>query len=149
MPIQKTARYRVLANLLDTSFGKSSLRNYPNHFVKLSMPAEGTVLVKAQMIVSVGSVNVFNELRKKYREELLETIKRKLEEVQKQYKAAIEAAENVQQPTVQKIEEAPPKTVRLVLDSKTLQEWLEDIRVSGYTTQKTCIFHIQCLAEVE
>mgnify|MGYP003353497941 CR=1 FL=1 len=45
MPIQQRARHRILAGLLDTSFGKSSERNYPNHFVKMSMPLEKTIQI--------------------------------------------------------------------------------------------------------
>lgn len=149
MPIQKHARYRLLANLLDTSFGKSSIKGYPNHYVKLSMPLEDTVLVKAQLIVTLGSNNMYHEMRKKYREELLETIKLRLEQVQKEYKQTVEARENLQEPTVQKHEEAPPKTVKLVLDSSTVQEWLEHVSMSSYTTAKTCIYHVQCLVKVE
>ena len=68
MPIQQRARYRVLTNLLDTSFGKTSERQYPNHFIKMTMPLENTIQVKAQIIVNLGgSNNVYNEMRKKYR----------------------------------------------------------------------------------
>ena len=53
MPIQQRARYRVLTNLLNTSFGKSSEKQYPNHFIKMTMPLENTIQIKAQILVNL------------------------------------------------------------------------------------------------
>ena len=149
MPIQQRARYRVLANLLDTSFGRSSEKQYPNHFIKMTMPLENTIQVKAQILVNLpGSNNVYNEMRVKYREELLEMIKKRLERIADEYKRSLEEKENAGNVTVQKYEEPAPKTVKLSVDNHSIQEWLEHVSMSAYRTNKTCIFHLQCVASV-
>ena len=148
MPIQQRARYRVLANLLDTSFGKTSERQYPNHFIKMTMPLENTIQIKAQIIINVGSPNVYNEMRVKYREELLEMIKKRLERIADEYKRSLEEKENAGNVTVQKYEEPAPKTVKLAVDSHSIQEWLEHVSMSAYRTNKTCIYHLHCIASV-
>ena len=148
MPIQQRARYRVLANLLDTSFGKNSEKQYPNHFIKMTMPLENTIQVKAQIIVNIGSPNVYNEMRVKYREELLEMIKKRLERIADEYKRSLEEKENAGNVTVQKYEEPAPKTVKLAVDNHSIQEWLEHVSMSAYRTNKTCIYHLHCIASV-
>lgn len=149
MPIQQRARYRVLTNLLDTSFGKTSERGYPNHYIKMTMPLENTIQVKAQIIVNLGSSNnVYNEMRKKYREELLEIIGKRLERIADEYKDAVEGKESLISYREQPYEAAPEKTVKLAIDSHSIQESLEYIGMSAYRTNKTCIFHLRCVASV-
>ena len=149
MPIQQRARYRLLTNLLDTSFGKTSERQYPNHFIKMTMPLENTIQVKAQIIVNLGgSTNVYNEMRKKYREELLEVIGKRLERIADEYKAAVEGKEGLLSYREQPYEAAPEKTVKLAVDSHSIQEWIEHVGMSAYRTNKTCIFHLNCVASV-
>ena len=149
MPIQQRARYRVLTNLLDTSFGKTSERQYPNHFIKMTMPLENTIQVKAQIIVNLGgSTNVYNEMRKKYREELLEVIGKRLERIADEYKGAVESKEGLLSYREQPYEAAPEKTVKLAVDSHSIQEWIEHVGMSAYRTNKTCIFHLNCVASV-
>lgn len=149
MPIQQRARYRVLTNLLDTSFGKTSERQYPNHFIKMTMPLENTIQVKAQIIVNLGgSTNVYNEMRKKYREELLEVIGKRLERIADEYKAAVEGKEGLLSYREQPYEAAPEKTVKLAVDSHSIQEWIEHVGMSAYRTNKTCIFHLNCVASI-
>lgn len=149
MPIQQRARYRVLASLIDTSFGKSSEKQYPNHFIKMTMPLENTVEIKGQILVNLGgSINAYNEMRPKYREELLEMIKKRLERVADEYKRALEMRENAGNVTEQKYEEEAPKTVKLALDSYSIREWIEHVSMSAYRTNKTCIYHLHCIASV-
>ena len=149
MPIQQRARYRLLTNLLDTSFGKTSERQYPNHFIKMTMPLENTIQVKAQIIVNLGgSTNVYNEMRKKYREELLEVIGKRLERIADEYKAAVEGKEGLLSYREQPYEAAPEKTVKLAVDSHSIQEWIEHVGMSAYRTNKTCIFHLNCVASI-
>jgi hypothetical protein len=149
MPIQQRARYRVLTNLLDTSFGKTSERQYPNHFIKMTMPLENTIQVKAQIIVNLGgSTNVYNEMRKKYREELLEVIGKRLERIADEYKVAVEGKEGLLSYREQPYEAAPEKTVKLSVDTHSIQEWIEHVGMSAYRTNKTCIFHLHCVASV-
>ena len=148
MPIQQRARYRVLANLLDTSFGKSSERQYPNHFIKMTMPLENTIQIKAQILVNLASNNVYNEMRVKYREELLEMIKKRLERIADEYKRSLEEKENAGNVTVQKYEEEAPKTVKLSVDNHSIQEWLEHVSMSAYRANKTCLYHLHCVASV-
>ena len=149
MPIQQRARYRMLTNLLDTSFGKTSERQYPNHFIKMTMPLENTIQVKAQIIVNLGgSTNVYNEMRKKYREELLEVIGKRLERIADEYKAAVESKEGLLSYREQPYEAAPEKTVKLAVDSHCIQEWIEHVGMSAYRTNKTCIFHLNCVASI-
>ena len=49
---------------------------------------------------------------------------------------------------VEKHEEPAPKTVKLSLDSSTIQEGIEHIGMSAYNTEKTCIFRLECLANI-
>ena len=151
MPIQQRARYRVLANLLDTSFGKSSERQYPNHFIKMTMPLENTIQVKAQILVNIGgSANAYIENRKRYREELLEMIGERLKRIADQYKTNVAAAtdENLLSYRKQPYEEAPEKTVKLSVDQHSIQEWLEHVSMSAYRNNKTCIYHLHCVVSV-
>jgi hypothetical protein len=151
MPIQQKARYRLLTNLLDTSFGKSSERQYPNHFIKMTMPLENTILVKSQILVNLGGTqNAYITMRPKFREELLEMIQKRLERISDEYKRAAEAAtdESMLSYRKQPYEEAPVKTVKLSVDNHTIQEWLEHVSMSAYRTNKTCIYHLHCLVTV-
>lgn len=151
MPIQQRARYRILSNLLDTSFGKSSEKQYPNHFIKMTMPLENTIQVKAQILVNLGgSINVYNDMRQRYREELLDMIKQRLERIADEYKRAVEAAtdENMLSYRKQPYEDMPEKTIKLSVDSHSIQEWLEHVSMSAYRSNKTCIYHLHCVASV-
>jgi dihydroorotate dehydrogenase len=148
MPIQQRARYRTLAGLLDTSFGHGSEKQYPNHFIKMTMPLENTVEIKAQILINLGSPNVYNEMRVKYREELLEMVKRRLERVADEYKRALEERENAGNVTEQKYEEPAPKTVKLSVDTHSIREWIEHVSMSAYRTNKTCLYHLHCIASV-
>jgi len=151
MPIQQRARYRLLTNLLDTSFGKSSERQYPNHFVKMTMPLENTIQVKAQILVNLGgSANAYIAIRPKLREELLEIIKQRLERISDEYKRAAEAAtdESMLSYRKQPYEEDPAKTVKLAVDSHSIQEWIEPISMSAYRNNKTNIYHLHCIVSV-
>ena len=151
MPIQQRARYRVLANLLDTSFGKTSERQYPNHFVKMTMPLENTIQVKAQILVNVGgSANAYIENRKRYREELLDIIGKRLERIADEYKRAVEAAtdETMLSYRKQPYEAPPEKSVKLSVDNHSIQEWLEHVSMSAYRNNKTCIYHLHCVVSV-
>ena len=148
MPIKQRARYRVLGSLLDTSFGKSSEKLYPNHFIKMTMPLENTIDIKAQILVNLASTNVYNEMRQKYREELLEMIGKRLERVAEEYKRAMEERENAGNVTKQQYEEPAPKTIKLTVDSHSIREWLEHVSMSSYRTNKTCLYHLHCVASV-
>lgn len=148
MPIQQRARHRILGSLLDTSFGRSSERLGQNHFVKMTMPLENTIEIKAQIIVNVPSPNFYNEMRAKYREELLDLVRSRLERVSDEYKLVLQGRENAGNVTVQKYEEATPKAVKLAVDTHSIQEWLEHISMSSYRTDKTCIYHLNCVASV-
>ena len=149
MPIQQRARYRALANLLNTSFGKSSEKQYPNHFIKMTMPLEDTIQIKAQILVNLpGSNNVYNEMRVKYREELLDMIKKRLERIAEEYKRCLEEKENAGNVTTQKYEEPAPNSIKLTVNNYSIQEWIEHVSMSAYRTNKTCIFHLHCIASV-
>lgn len=148
MPIQKRARYRTLAGLLDTSFGHSSEKQYPNHFIKMTMPLENTVDIKSQIIVNLASTNVYNEMRVRYREELLDLIGKRLGRISEEYKRALEERENAGNVSIQQYEEAAPKTVKLSVDSHSIREWIEHVSMSAYRTNKTCIYHLHCIASV-
>lgn len=151
MPIQQRARYRLLTNLLNTSFGKSSERAYPNHFVKMTMPLENTIQIKAQILVNLGgSANAYIESRKRFREELLEIIGKRLERITDEYKRAVEAAtdENLLSYRKQPNEAPPEKSVKLSVDNHSIQEWLEHVSMSAYRNNKTCIYHLHCVVSV-
>jgi dihydroorotate dehydrogenase len=148
MPIQQRARHRTLASLLDTSFGRSSEKQYPNHFIKMTMPLENTIEIKAQIIVNIASPNVYNEMRVKYREELLEMIKKRLERISEEYKRALEQKENAGNVTEQRYEEEAAKSVKLAVDNHSIREWLEHVSMSAYRTNKTCLYHLHCIASV-
>jgi hypothetical protein len=151
MPIQQKARYRLLTNLLDTSFGKSSERGYPNHFVKMTMPLENTIQVKAQILVNIGgSANAYIENRKRYREELLNIIRQRLERITEEYKIDALAATDDSLLTYRKQphEQPPEKTVKLSVENHSIQEWLENVSMSAYRNNKTCIYHLHCVVNV-
>jgi hypothetical protein len=115
----------------------------------MTMPLENTVQIKSQILINIGgSINIYNELRPKYREELLDLIGKRLERIADEYKKALEGKEDLISYREQPYEEAPEKTVKLTVDPHSLQEWLEDISVSAYRTNKTCIYHLNCTATV-
>ncbi len=151
MPIQKKARYRILTNLLDTSFGKSSENQYPNHFIKMTMPLENTIQVKSQILVNLGgSPNIYITMRPKFREELLEMIQKRLEKIAEEYKRNVEAAtdESLLSYRKQPYEAEPEKSVKLSVNNHSIQEWLEYVSMSAYRTNKTCIYHLNCIVDI-
>lgn len=149
MPIQQRARHRIISNLLNSTFGKSSEKSYPNHFIKLSMPLENTIQIRGQIIVRLGGINMYHEMRRKYREEILDIIKKHLERIAIEYKAEIEKKSNLLEPKVEKYEEAPAKTIKLSIEPSSIQESLEHISMSAYNTEKTCIYRLDCTANIE
>lgn len=152
MPIQQKARYRILAGLLDTSFGRASEKHpQSNHFLKMTMPLENTIECKAQIIVNMGdSTNMYVALRKKFREELLDLIKKRLEKVSEEYAEAVKQSNNKDLLSYRKQPHEKPaeKSVTLKVDNNTIQEWLEQVSMSAYRTNKTCIYHLNCLVTI-
>jgi hypothetical protein len=114
----------------------------------MTMPLENTVEIKAQILVNLASVNVYNEMRVKYREELLEMIGKRLERVAEEYKQALEERENAGNVTEQRYEEPAPKTVKLSVDKHSIREWIEHVSMSSYRSNKTCLYHLHCIANV-
>ena len=151
MPIQQRARYRILSSLLDTSFGKSSMKVYPNHFVKMTMPLEGTIQIKCQVIANVGgSENSYIELRKRMREELLKSVAVQLKSLTERYKQAVKDSsdESLLSYRKQPHEEPAQATIDLKLDQSSIQEWIEHVSMSAYRTNKTVLYHLHCVANV-
>jgi len=150
MPIQHKARYRILANLLQTSFGKSSLVKYPTHFLKMSLVNDSQIVVKYNTTITFGHQNVYLELRRKLREEANDIIKAHLEKIVEEYKEAIQSKDKLLEPRVQPYEAPPEKTISLKLQEHTVSENLEYVSKSIYNPdQQKAFYHIQCVVEVK
>jgi len=149
MTIKQTAKYRVLANVVQTTFGKSSEAKYATHFVNMTIPAENQILIRYQTIVNFGHQNVYLELRRKYKEEALEIVKKHIERVAEEYKKQVEDKQKLLEPKVEPYEEAAPKSISIKVLDSTIQESIENISMSIYNPVGTSYYRITCMAEVK
>ncbi len=148
MPIKETARYRVLASILQTSFGKSSQTKRSTHFVSMSMPDEARILVKYQSIVNFGHQNVQAELRHKYEAEAIDAIKEAIERVAVEYKQAVESRDDLLEPRAEPYESAPQKTIKIKVNSATIHDSFEGLTKSIYNPVGTSYYRLSCIAEI-
>lgn len=149
MPIQHRARYKILANIANnSSFGKSSNVKPVTHFMSMVVVNDSQIVVKYQTTVNFGSQTMYQELRRKYREDAYKIIEAHIKNVAEEYKKAVEAKGKLLDPKVEPYEEAPQKTVSLKVLEHTISESLEPVTKSYYTGAQTSYFRVQCLVEV-
>jgi hypothetical protein len=148
MSIKDTAKYRILANAIQTSFGHSSLLKYPTHFVKANVISDEHIRFMCQTTVTFGHENVFHALRKKYINECLELVAKTMKRIETAYVEEIEIKGKLLEPKVEPYEKAPPKSIKLKLIDETLQDEIEHLSYSIYNVKKTVFFRIFIVAKI-
>lgn len=148
MSIKETAKYRVLANAIQRSFGVSSLVKYPTHYVKAHIVSDSEIAFTCQMTINFGSQNVLQEMRHKYIEECIQLITQSMKRVETEYKNLIEEKSKLIEPKKEPYEKEAPSSISLKLLSNTVQDNLEYLTHSIYNTQKNAYFKVAVFAKI-
>lgn len=137
MTIKNLPEYQLLANIIQTTYGKTSQKS-TTHFINMSLILDNRITVRFQSIVNFGHQNVFLELKKRYREEALDVIEKTIETLAQEYKTA--AKESL----VKDIK----KTIKLKVSDPTITESIEYVSTSLYSPNKTAFYRVGCIVEI-
>lgn len=148
MPIKETAKYRVLANAIQRSFGVSSEVKYPTHFIKANIISDNEIVFTCQTTVNFGHQNVQQEMRRKYLDECVELVLKSMKRVELEYQKIVEEKEKLIEPKKEPYEKEAPKQVKLTLLPNTLQDSIEFLSYSIYSPQKSAYFRIAVVAKI-
>ena len=149
MSIKQTAKYRILANAVQRSFGVTSQVKYPTHFVKANVVSDDYIQFICQTTVNFGHQNVQLEMRHKYLAECVGLVKQSMKRIEDEYKKQIEDKEKLLEPKKEPYEKPAPKSVKLPMDENTLRDEIEYVSYSIYSPKKTAYFRIIVLARIE
>ena len=148
MSIKQTARYRILANAVQRSYGVTSEAKYPTHFVKANVLTDDHIQFICQTTVNFGHQNVFLEMRHKYIAECVGLIEQSMRRIEEDYKTQVEQKEKLLEPKIEPYEKAAPKSIKLKFMSETMRDDIEYVSYSLYSPQKTAFFRVFVLAEL-
>lgn len=147
MPIRNTATYRILSNILQTTFGKSSETKYVTHYLTAFIPADGMVQFRVTMHVSFPDQRVMIDQRRKYRQQCSDVISAAMKKIEEQYKTELENMEKLLGKTEQPYEKAPWNAIKLKLVDSSVQESIEYVSVSN--PKKQALFRFSCVCSLE
>src|SRR5258708_1083118 len=125
MTIKQPAKYRILANAVQRSFGVTSEVKYPTHFVKANILTDNHIQFICQTPVNFGHQNVYLELRHKYIDECVRLVQQSMKRIEEEYKKQIEQREKLLEPKIEPYEKPAPKSIKLTLMEDTLRDDLE------------------------
>lgn len=146
MPITNVATYRILSNLLQTSFGKSSEVKYVTHYLSATVVSDNMVRFKVVMRVSFPDQRAMLDQRNKYRTQCSELISATMKKIEESYVEEIENMNKLLGKTEQPFEAAPKDKIKLKLIPSTTQESIEYLSVSN--PNKQAVFNFSCVCEV-
>jgi hypothetical protein len=149
MPIKETAKYRILSNAIQRSFGVSSLVKYPTYYIKANIISDNEIVFNCQMTINFGNQNIFQEMRRKYIEECIQLISKSMKKIEAEYKKLIEEKSKLIEPKKEPYEKPPPSSISLELLPNTIQDNLEYINYTIYNTQKNAFFRVTVLAKIK
>lgn len=150
MPIHHRARYKILSNVLQATFGKSSAAKPPTHFMSMKMVNDNHILVNYSTTVSYGHQSMYYEMRNKYRDEAYQIIKNRLKKVVEAYSEEIEKMDKLLEPKKEPYQEPAQKKIELKFLEHTIQESIEAVSKNVYSASSyKAFFRIQCLVEVK
>lgn len=92
MPVENFNKYTALANILNSSFGKSGTKPLTTQSVKAQLLDDNNLKINFMMIVNFSSENMRFEMSKRYRTEGLAMIKAKLDSIKEEYKEATDSS---------------------------------------------------------
>lgn len=138
MTIKNLPQYQILANVLQTTFGKTSQKSV-THFLNMSLTLENRISVRYQSIVNFGHQNVFLELKNRYKEEGIATIEKSLEKLAEEYKKQAEKS----------LHDGVKKTLKFKLIDSSISESIEYVSRSLYNPNQTAFFRVNAIVEVE
>lgn len=147
--IKETAKYRALADAIQSTFGVSSEVKYSTHFMKANILSDDKVLFTCAMTVRFGHKNVEQEMRRKYIDEAVQLILQAAKRVEEKYKENLELKSKLLEPKKEPYEKEAPKTIKLTLDKNSLHDSLEQITYSIYSPEKACIFRLGAVVTIE
>lgn len=137
MTIKNLSEYQLLANILQTTYGKTSEKS-KTHFVNMSLVLDNRIAVRFQSIVNFGHQNVFLELKNRYKQEAMEVIQKTLESLAEEYKVAAKESLN----------KNIKKTIKLKVSDPSISESIEYVSTSLYNPNKTAFYRVGCIVEI-
>jgi hypothetical protein len=148
MEIKETAKFRVLSNAIQRSFGKSSEVRYISHYVKGNILDDKRISLQIVMTMTVGHRGIEEDMRKKRMMEGFEVATQWCKKVEKDYAELIKDKEKLLEPKKEPYEKPAPKTVSLKPMQSSMRDSVEYLSYSIYTPDKPSLFKIQMLVEV-
>ncbi len=145
--VKNTAKYAVLANIVQTSFGKQSQKS--THFIKINVVSDEIMNIAVQSIVSYGHQGVWRDLEKKYVDEAVDLIKQAMKKIEEDYKEAIIQKGKLLEPKIEPYLQPAPKTVSVKMQPSTLRSNLVLLSTTEHSERKTAMFKVDCLLEVK
>lgn len=146
MPITNVATYRILSNLLQTSFGKSSEVKYVTHYLSATVVSDNMVRFNVVKRVSFPNQRTMLDQRNKYRSQCSDLISLAMKNVEDSYAEEIENMSKLLGRTEQPFEAAPKDKIKLKLIPSSAQESIEYLSVSN--PDKQAVFNFSCVCEV-
>lgn len=138
--------YQRLANALAQNSGQDE-RN--THWIKFEAVDETLVKVVHQSFVSAGHQSVKLELQRKWRQDALNDIQKRMKKIEEDYEKLSEVAKNSE--TLSKNENTEPakKKIKLDLLDNSIQETSDPLSYQIYSVQKTSVFKVFALIQVK
>jgi hypothetical protein len=137
--------YQILANVLQEQSGQDGRKS---HYMKFEAMDDGLIKVCHQCIVSAGHQSVRIEMQRKWLEDAVSDIKRKIPLIEEGYKKAIETRESLLSLSPQPYKESPAKTVKISLLENSIQEVSEPLSYQVYNPNKTSVYKVFALLKV-
>lgn len=150
MTIKNVARYKIITDIIQTSFGKSSEVKYVTHFLSAKMPLDDTIEFSVAIRVNFPDQSVMLQQRAKYRREALAILASSAKKIEAEYKETLESRKKLGDDSVatkQPYEKEPQKAIKITVLPDTIRETIEYISVAN--PSKQAIFTVKCLAKVD
>lgn len=143
MPITDRDTYKVLANCLQTSFGKNAQRKINAHYLTMAQHSDEQVQIRFAMQVIVSDVGQAFTVKDKAREEATKCINEVIKEVEEEYKKQVKFLKDTNKDFDGK------KTIKLRLQEETIADELEYIHISPYNPIKKAFYKLQAAVEIK
>lgn len=135
--IKEKEKYDILSNLIQTSFGKSSVRGGTFN-IKMNVQTDSLMKVTVRTLTSFGHDSVFRDMQPKWKSECLDILNQALKKAEEEYKEAAKTKKN----------DETPKTIKLKVKPETIEDDYTLMNFSVYTPKKDIVFFVTALVDI-
>lgn len=148
MEIKETAKFRLLSNAIQNTFGNSSEQKYLSHYVKARIIDDKKMSIMVVMTVMVGHKGIEMELRRKWIKEGFEVASAWAKKIEEKYEEAVEDRKKIQEPKVEPYEKAAPKKISLKPDPQSITDSIEYLTYSIYNPNKPALLRVHLIVDI-